>query len=76
MLGPIDGANIAERPKRAKPVGCLAGGSICSTAVKPSGIKAPPKKPWPARKTIMLPRLHACPHRIENRRNSAEVIIR
>ena len=76
MLGPIDGANIAVRPNIAKPIGCLAGGSICSTAVKPSGMSAPPKKPWPARKAIMLPRLHAEPHRTENTRNSADVIIR
>jgi hypothetical protein len=39
-------------------------------------MSAPPKKPWPARNTIMLPRLHAEPHSTENTRNSADVIIR
>ena len=45
-------------------------------AVEASGISAPPKNPWPARNTIMLPRLHACPHSAEKTRNSNDVMMR
>jgi hypothetical protein len=76
MLGPIEGANMADRPNKEKPIACFAGGSICSTAVKPSGMSAPPKKPCPARKTIMLPRLQAWPQRAEKTKNNADVKMR
>jgi len=69
------GARVAVRPKIAMPVARFAGGSRVITRVRAIGISAPPEKPCSMRNTIMLSRLQAAPHRVENTRNSAVVPI-
>ncbi|MNK68648.1 hypothetical protein D3C87_880130 [compost metagenome] len=69
------GARVAVRPKIAMPTARFDGGSLSITRVNAIGIRAPPVNPCSMRKTIMLSRFQAVPHRVENSRKKAVVPI-
>ena len=71
MVGPIAGAKVADKANMARPIGCLARGSMVMMMVKASGISTPPVKPWNARSTIISPRLCAKAQATEKSRNKA-----
>ena len=56
---------MTVKPNSAMPLDRCAGESIVDTMVSAVGIIAPPKKPWPTRPMIIVPKVVDSPHNTE-----------
>ena len=64
-IGPRIGATIVVIAQTPVAAACFSLGKMRSSRVWLIGISGPPHRPWPMRKAISEPRLHARPQRNE-----------